>query len=73
MDRRKLKSSFRLARSQSLHRSVSLNRITPSVVSDTFWFGKVEQKLRSEWQPVWIRLNKRSILSYKEEVNIKVV
>ena len=68
MDRRKLKSSFRLARSQSLQRSVSINKISSSTLEDTFWFGCVEQKIRSEWQKVWIRLNRRSILSYKEEV-----
>ena len=68
MDRRKLKSSFRLARSQSLQRSVSINKVSASTIEETFWFGSVEQKIRTEWQKVWIRLNKRSILSYKEEV-----
>ena len=70
MDRSRMKSSFRLARSQSLQRSISITRISPAIIEDTFWFGKVQQKIRYDWQPVWIRLNKRSILSYKDEVRI---
>ena len=66
-----MKSSFRLSRSHSLQRSVSITRISPSIIENTFWFGKVQQKIRSEWQPVWIRINQRSILSYKDEVNTK--
>ena len=68
MDRKKLKSSFRLSRSHSLHRSPSINQVSPSLVADTFWHGRVEQKLLSDWQPVWIRINNRSILSYKNKV-----
>lgn len=35
---------------------------------EEIWSGRVSQRLRSEWQPVWIKVNKATLSSYKSEV-----
>ena len=32
------------------------------------WYGRVSQRFRSEWQPVWINVTKNTLSSYKSEV-----
>lgn len=46
--------------------------VNASSNGDFIWKGRVSQRLRSEWQPVWIQVTKSVISLFKSEV-IKII